>query len=38
MISLFIIPTMFSKALSGEMTTEKAIAWAERQVTRIYRG
>ena len=38
MISLFIIPTMFSKAVSGEMTTEKAIAWAERQVTRIYRG
>jgi ABC-type glycerol-3-phosphate transport system substrate-binding protein len=37
-ITLFILPTMFAKAVSGELTTEKSMAWAERQLTRIYRG
>lgn len=37
-MTLFIIPTMFAKALSGELSTEKAMAWAERQLVRIYRG
>ncbi len=37
-ITLFILPNMFAKAVSGELTTEKAMAWAERQLTRIYRS
>jgi multiple sugar transport system substrate-binding protein len=34
-IFLFIVPTMFSRAIAGEATKD-AITWAERQLTRIY--
>lgn len=35
-LTLFILPNMFAKAVTGEMTTPKAIEWAERQLRRIY--
>lgn len=35
-LTLFILPVMFAKAVTGEATTAKAIEWAERQLKRIY--
>jgi multiple sugar transport system substrate-binding protein len=37
-LNLYIIPTMFAKAVSGETSTAKAIEWAEKQLKRIYAG
>jgi multiple sugar transport system substrate-binding protein len=35
--TLFIIPLMFARAVTGEMTTRDAIKWAERELQRRYR-
>lgn len=35
-LTLYIIPNMFAKAITGEMSTSKAIEWAEKQLKRIY--
>ncbi len=35
-LTLFILPHMFAKAITGEMSTAKAIEWAEKQLKRIY--
>lgn len=35
-LTLYIIPNMFAKAITGELSTPKAIEWAEKQLKRIY--